>query len=58
MATVNGLVHTSTDDCKISLQYVNDASLLNEALLLATGLGYKTKAKHISSRIKQIEKSS
>jgi hypothetical protein len=57
MATVNSLVHTSADDCKISLKYVHDTELLNEALLLATGLGRKTIAKHITSRIKQIEKS-
>lgn len=56
MATVNGLVNTSADDCKISLLYVTDLELLREALAEChrTG-GNKTKAGHIQRRIRQLE---
>lgn len=56
MATVNGLVNTSADDCKISLRFVTDLELLREALRVCQIQGHTTKVKHISSRIRQIEK--
>lgn len=53
---VKKLVHTSADDCKISLRFANDLGVLSEAKTECERLGYKTKAKHISNRIRQIEK--
>lgn len=54
MATVNSLLNTSADDCKISLMYVTDVPLLLKALATAQEQGQKTKAQHIDRRIKQL----
>lgn len=56
MATVNGLINTSADDCKISLRFVTDLDLLRQVLQKATEFNQVTKIKHISSRIRQIER--
>lgn len=53
---VNRLVHTSVDDCKASLAFVTDLAVLHAALEECELGGQKTKAKHISARINQIEK--
>ena len=53
--SVNSLVNTSADDCKISLQYYTDINLLREALTACKTGGHKTKAAHIARRIKQLE---
>lgn len=53
--SVNSLVNTSADDCKISLRFYTDINLLREALLACETYGQKTKAKHIARRIKQLE---
>lgn len=53
---VKKLVHTSADDCKVSLAFVNDINTLREALTECATLGYKSKVKHIASRIRQVEK--
>ena len=49
-------VNTSADDCKISLMYENDIELLQEALRQCQNFGHVTKTKHITSRIRQLEK--
>lgn len=53
---VNRLANTSADDCKVSLNYEFDILVLREALKLCETRKEKTKAKHISSRIRQLEK--
>ena len=53
---VNRLIYTSADDCKASLLYVTSMKILNASLKKANELGYKTKAKHIENRIKQLKK--
>lgn len=52
------LVHTSADDCKTSLNHYRPADLpaLEQALEMATRLGYKTKAVHIARAIRRIKK--
>lgn len=52
--TVNSLLNTSADDCKISLAFVTDVALLRQALAAAEERGEKTKTKHIAHRIKQL----
>lgn len=53
--TVKGLINTSAEDVQISLQYIYDVALLDEALAAVKGKpGQKTKAQHIARRIKQL----
>lgn len=51
-----GLVYTSADDCKVSLNFETDLSVLNEALRLAQKHEYKTKVAHIERKIRQLGK--
>lgn len=52
------LVHTSADDCKITLRHYSQSDMphLEQALQLAEQLGYKTKAAHIGRRIRAIKR--
>lgn len=52
--TVKGLLNTSADDCKASLNFITDVALLRQALATAQEQGQKTKAAHIARRIKQL----
>lgn len=58
MRTANSFIHTSADDCKISLRFCgpDDLEILKDALQACVQLGYKTKANHLAIRIKQIMK--
>ncbi len=53
---VKKLVHTSADDCKISLHFVTDATVIREAMEECRALGYISKVKHLEQRLKQLEK--
>jgi len=53
--TVQGLLNTSVDDCKISLQHVTDLNLLRELLLKCEEREHKTRAGYVRQRIKQLE---
>jgi hypothetical protein len=53
---VRGLVGTSADDCKTSLNFVTDMDVLREALRRAEAMSATTKAKHIAARIRKLER--
>lgn len=53
---IKALSGTSSDDCKVSLQYTTDMRVLLAALEIVTQRDEKTKAKYISARINQLEK--
>lgn len=55
---VKRLVHTSVEDCKISLPFENSRKVLNEALKSAKKLGKKTMARNIEARIRQLNSES
>lgn len=50
------LVYTSADECRVSLDFVEDLDVLNEARRLANHHGYKTKVGHIDRRIRRLSK--
>lgn len=54
--SVNGLINTSADDCRVSLNYITDSEVLIEALRLTTERGYKTQSGHIQRRINKLSK--
>lgn len=53
---VAGLVHTSVDDCRISLLNTTNARVLNAARALAFELGQKTRVNLIDRRIRQLRR--
>lgn len=50
------LTNTSADDCKTSLNFEKDMKVLLACLEIVTDREEKTKAKHLSARINQLEK--
>jgi hypothetical protein len=54
---IRALTNTSTDDCKTSLNFEKDMKVLLACLEIVTDREEKTKAKYISARINQLEKS-
>lgn len=54
--TVEGLISTSVDDCKTTLGFITDVTLLRRLYVRSLELGYKTKAKLAQTRIKQLKK--
>lgn len=58
MKTANSFIHTSADDCKISLHHTTAADLpiLREALDACNTSGQKTKVQYLARRIKHLEK--
>lgn len=54
---IHTLTNTSVYDCKISLNHCKDMRVLLVSLEIVTERGEKTKAKHISARINQLENS-
>jgi len=57
--TVNSIIMTSCDDCRVTLQHCkpSDLPLLREALAECDRLGdRKTVRQHIARRIKKLEK--
>lgn len=51
-----GLVNTSVDDCRNSLNFVSDCAVLREGLRLSEEFGHVTRAKLFKSRIRKLEK--
>lgn len=54
--SAKNLVYTSADDCRVSLNFATDTTVLTEALRLAQEEGFKTKANHIQRKINQLLK--
>lgn len=51
---IKSLINTSVDDCKISIGHVSDVGMLLELLAECNRIGHKTRARHVSRRIKQL----
>lgn len=58
MRIASNYSNTSADDCKISLKFCvsEDIPMLNEALAICESRKQKTHIKHLTARIKQLEK--
>lgn len=54
--TVEALMNTSVDDCKISLGYITDLTLLRRLYVRCLETGHKSRAKIVNSRIKKLKK--
>src|ERR1700733_9098344 len=53
---VTRLVYTSVDDCRSSLSHQSDKAVLEAALELSEELGFKSKAKLIKTRLRQVQR--
>lgn len=56
MATVEGYMNTSIDDCKSSLPFETDLSLLRRLYVKCIETGHKSRAKIVNTRIKKLKK--
>lgn len=54
--TVENYISTSLDDCKISLGYETDLSLLRKLYVRCIEGGHKSRAKLVNSRINVLKK--
>ena len=54
--TVESLISTSVDDCKVTMGFITDLTLLRRFYVVSLERGYKSKAKLANARIKQLKK--
>lgn len=52
--TIRGLMNTSVEDCKTSLQSVDDIGLLRSLLAECYAAGHKSRGKAVERRLKQV----
>lgn len=58
-AKAEGLIHTSAEDCKVTLNHILDEAIILEALILIEGQdGHKVRRKHLEGRLRQLRKKS
>ena len=53
--TVESLISTSVDDCKTSLGFITDRTLLRRLYVRCIETGHKTRAKLVTRRLKQLK---
>jgi hypothetical protein len=56
MRTVNNLIHTSVEDCKTSLNFIDDLDLLRALLAECEKRGHTSRAKVVAARIRKVER--
>ena len=54
--TVKGLMMTSVDDCRVSLGFVTDLTLLRQLVIECHQQGHTSRAKIAERRIRQLKK--
>jgi hypothetical protein len=53
--TVESLLNTSVDDCKSSLEFITDLTLLRRLYVRCIETGHKTRAKYVNARINKLK---
>lgn len=54
--TVEGLMNTSVEDCKIDVGNITDLTLLRRLYVKCLETGHKSRAKIVNTRIKKLKK--
>ena len=53
--TVKGLINTSVDDCKVTLNHIADLDLLTELHAQCLALGQPSRLRVVAARIRKIK---
>jgi hypothetical protein len=53
---IERLIHTSVDDCRVSLSYIHDIEFLEGLLVLTRGMGHVSRCQVIERRIRALRK--